>query len=110
MKKILVVDNDKFIVEFMNDVLSKRGHEVVTAETGLAAVDILKTYTPDIIFTDLVMPNIDGEKLCKIIRAMPKMKDVAIVVLSAIAAEKNINIKELKANAPCVRIVVTSNS
>ena len=99
MKKILVVDNDKFILEFMNDVLSKRGHEVVTAEGGLAAVDILKTYTPDIIFTDLVMPNIDGKKLCKIIRAMPDLKDAAIVILSATAAEKNINIKELKANA-----------
>ena len=56
MKKILVVDNDKFILEFMNDVLSERGHEVVTAEGGLSAVDILKTYTPDIIFVDLVMP------------------------------------------------------
>ncbi|MBW2205050.1 MAG: PAS domain S-box protein, partial [Deltaproteobacteria bacterium] len=99
MKKILVVDNDKFIVEFMNDVLSERGHKVVTAEGGLAAVDILKTYTPDIIFIDLVMPNIDGKKLCKIIRAMPELKDVAIVILSAIAAEENINIKELKANA-----------
>jgi CheY-like chemotaxis protein len=32
MKKILVVDNDKFILEFMNDVLSERGHEVLTAE------------------------------------------------------------------------------
>ncbi len=99
MKKILVVDNDKLIVEFMNNVLSERGHKVVTAEGGLAAVDILKTYTPDIIFIDLVMPNIDGKKLCKIIRAMPELKDVAIVILSAIAAEENINIKELKANA-----------
>jgi len=52
MKKILVVDDDKFMLEFMNDVLSEKGHEVVTAEGGLPAVDILKTYTPDIIFVD----------------------------------------------------------
>ena len=43
MKKILVIDNDKFILEFMNDVLSERGHEVVTAEDGLSALDILET-------------------------------------------------------------------
>ena len=99
MKKILVVDNDKFMLEFMNDVLSERGHEVVTAEGGLPAVDILKTYTPDIIFVDLVMPDIDGKQLCKIIRGMPELKDVAIVILSAIAAEENIKIEEFKADA-----------
>ncbi|MBL7203150.1 MAG: response regulator, partial [Desulfobacteraceae bacterium] len=99
IKKILVVDNDKFMLEFMNDVLSERGHEVVTAEGGLPAVDILKTYTPDIIFVDLVMPNIEGKQLCKIIRGMPELKDVAIVILSAIAAEENIKIEEFKADA-----------
>ncbi len=101
MKKILVVDNDKFILEFMNDVLSERGHEVVTAEGGLPAVDILKTYTPDIVFVDLVMPNIEGKQLCKIIRGMPELKDVAIVILSAIATEEGIKIEEFKADA-CV--------
>jgi CheY-like chemotaxis protein len=99
MTKILVVDNDKFMLEFMNDVLSERGHEVVTAEGGLPAVDILKTYTPDIIFVDLVMPSIDGKQLCKIIRGMPELKDVAIVLLSAIATEENIKIEEFKADA-----------
>jgi len=99
MKKILVVDNDKFILEFMNDVLSERGHKVVTAEGGLSAVDILKTYTPDIIFVDLVMPNIEGKQLCKIIRSMPELRDVCIVILSAIAAEEDLKIKEFKADA-----------
>ena len=99
MKKILVVDNDKFMLEFMNDILSKDGHEVVTAEGGLCAVDILKTYTPDIIFVDLVMPNIEGKQLCKIIRSMPQLEDVPIVILSAIAAEEDIRVEEFKANA-----------
>jgi len=99
MKKILVVDNDKFMLEFMNDVLSEKGHEVVTAEGGLPAVDILKGYTPDIIFVDLVMPNIDGKQLCRIIRGMPELNDVAIVVLSAIAMEEDINVEEFKADA-----------
>ena len=98
-KKILVVDDDKFILEFMTDVLSERGHEVVTAKGGLPAVDILKTYTPDIIFVDLVMPNIEGKQLCKIIRGMPELRDVRIVILSAIAAEEDVKIKEFRADA-----------
>ena len=99
MKKILVVDNDKFILEFMNDILSERGHKVVTAEGGLPAVDILKTYTPDIVFVDLVMPDIAGKQLCKIIRGMPELRDVRIVILSAIAAEEEVKIKEFRADA-----------
>ena len=98
-KKILVVDNDQLILEFMNDMLSKEGHQVVTAEGGLSALDILKTYTPDVIFVDLVMPNFDGKKLCKVIGGMQKLKDAYLIILSAIAADEGINIAELGANA-----------
>jgi PAS domain S-box-containing protein len=99
MKKILVVDNDRFMLEFMNNVLSEKGHEVVSAEGGLPAMDVLKTYIPDIIFVDLVMPNIDGKQLCKIIRDIPELRNVAIVILSAIAAEENMEVEEFEANA-----------
>jgi CheY-like chemotaxis protein len=70
MKKILVVDNDRIMRRFMTKLLEKERCQVVTAEDGLNALDILKTYTPDIMFVDLVMPNIDGEILCRIIRGM----------------------------------------
>ena len=42
MKKILVVDNDQLILKFMNDILTKEGHQVITAKDGLSALDILK--------------------------------------------------------------------
>lgn len=57
MKKILVVDNDRLMLEFMNEILSEEGHQVVTAEDGLSALDILETHTPDVIFVDLIMPK-----------------------------------------------------
>ena len=74
MKKILAVDNDQFMLKFITDVFAEKGHEVITAEDGLSALDILETYTPDFIFIDLVMPNINGKKLCKIIREMERLK------------------------------------
>jgi len=103
MSKILVVDNDELILELMSDILTKDGHEVVSAESGLTALDILKSYTPDVIFIDLVMPNIDGGKLCKIIRGKEKLDEAYVVILSAIAAEKEIDFAGLGADACIVK-------
>ena len=96
-REILVVDNDRMMLKFMDDLLSRKGYQVVTAEDGLMALDVLKHYTPDIIFVDLIMPNIEGKKLCQLIRANPKLKDVKVVILSAIAAEEDINLDEINA-------------
>jgi len=101
MNKILVVDNDRIILSFMDKLLKKEGHEVRTAGEGLAALDVLTQFKPEFIFVDLVMPNIDGEMLCKIIRGKAEFKDTYIVVLSAIAAEEVIDISKMGANA-CV--------
>jgi PAS domain S-box-containing protein len=98
-KNILVVDNHPVMLKIMTNLLEKEKHHVVTAENGLAALDILTTFTPDIVFLDLVMPHIGGEKLCQIIRGMPKLKDVYIIILSAIALEREIDITALGANA-----------
>ena len=98
-KNILVVDNHPVMLKIMTNLLEKEKHHVVTAENGLAALDILTTFTPDIVFLDLVMPHIDGEKLCQIIRGMPKLKDVYIIILSAIALERKIDINAFGANA-----------
>ena len=96
--KILVVDNDKFILEFMNDVLSERGHEVVTAEDGLSALDILETLVPDVIFVDLVMPNIGGEELCFLLRQNPALKNTFLIILSALSGDDTVNYRELGAD------------
>ncbi|MBW1705312.1 MAG: response regulator [Deltaproteobacteria bacterium] len=87
-KKILVVDNDLLMLELMNNLLEKEGHEVLTAQDGISALDILGTYVPDVMFIDLVMPNIGGKTLCRIIRKMPELKNAYIIILSAIAAEE----------------------
>jgi len=99
MKNILVVDNHPMMLKFMTDLLVKKGHQVKTAEDGLGALDVLKTYTPDVVFTDLIMPNIDGEKLCRIIRGMPELKDAYLIIVSSIAADEELDYTKLGANA-----------
>jgi PAS domain S-box-containing protein len=98
-KKILVVDNSLVILKFMTRLLEMEGHQVKTAEDGLSAIDILMTYIPDVMFIDLVMPNINGEQLCRIIRNMPLLKNTYAVILSATIAEKSWDFTELGANA-----------
>jgi CheY-like chemotaxis protein len=98
-KKILVVDNDRLMLQFMSDLFSEQGHEVVTAEDGLSALETLKDYVPDVAFIDLVMPNIRGDRLCRIIRSMPHLKNLFMVIISATALEDLTNFSELGADA-----------
>ncbi len=97
--KILLVDNHPMILKLLANFLEKEGHEVMTASDGLAALSVLEVYTPDVIFVDLVMPNIGGDKLCRIIRSIPRFADLFIVILSAIAAEDDVDYKKFGANA-----------
>jgi diguanylate cyclase (GGDEF)-like protein/PAS domain S-box-containing protein len=97
--KVLVVDNHPMILKLLANFLEKEGHEVMTASDGLAALSVLEVYTPDIVFVDLVMPNIGGDKLCRIIRSIPRFADLFIVILSAIAAEDDLDYQKIGANA-----------
>jgi len=102
-KKILVVDNHPVILKYMTHLLEKHGHQVKTAGDGLSALDILRTSIPHVMFIDLVMPNIDGEQLCRIIQEMPELKDTYTVILSATIAEKSWDFNELGADAFIVK-------
>ena len=93
MKRILAIDNHPVMLKYMTNLLKKEGHQVKTAEDGLSALDILETYVPNIIFCDMVMPRIDGEKLCRIVRSMPALKDVFFVIVSGVAAESEIDFR-----------------
>ena len=86
-KKILVVDDDRIILKFAKKLLERDGHEVATAEDGFVALNLLTSFTPDIMFFDLIMPKIDGQKLIQIVRKMPHLEDCYMVIVSAAVAE-----------------------
>ncbi|MFA6498959.1 MAG: response regulator [Desulfurivibrionaceae bacterium] len=98
-EKILVVDNQPLMLRLMSNFLGKKGYEVKTAPDSLTALAVLADFVPDVMFVDLVMPNISGDKLCRIVRSMPELKDVCIIILSAIAVEENIDCASFGANA-----------
>ncbi len=98
-KKILVVDDNRLMREFMTKLLQGQGMKVYLAENGFEALDTLTNIQPDVIFIDLVMPKIDGGKLCRIIRNMAHLEDSFLVVISAAAAEIGEGYKEFGADA-----------
>jgi len=90
-KKILVVDDDRVILTFAGKLLEREGHQVRTAADGFEALNVLSDFIPDVIFFDLIMPKIDGDKLVQIIRSMPRLKDSFLVIVSAVVAEVDFN-------------------
>lgn len=98
-KKVLVVDNNKVILRILSYMLKKMGHEVKTAENGLSALEVIEEYKPDIIFIDLIMPKISGDRLCRILRKKPELDSVFIVILSAVAAEEQLDFVRFGADA-----------
>ena len=98
-KKILVVDNSKMILKLLTHILEKMGLTVRTAEDGLSALEILRYYHPDVIFIDLIMPNIGGENLCRVLRMKPEFSSTVLVILSAVTLEAGFDFIEFGADA-----------
>lgn len=92
--KVLVVDNSPVLLRAVSTILAQEGCEVSEACTGLEAIENLDHFVPDMLFTDLIMPRVSGEQLCRVIRSSPKYDDVFIVVLSAIVVEDRKRILE----------------
>ena len=77
MKKILIVDDDVFIGDMLEEVLSKEGYLVSRAYSGTEALLLLSSNKPDLILLDLMLPGLSGEQV------MEKIKDVPVIVVSA---------------------------
>ena len=100
-EKILVVDNNPVILRLLTHFLHKEGYSVKTANDGLSALEVLQSFHPDILIVDLIMPQISGDKLCRIVSNQSKFDNTLIVILSSVAAEENIDFVNLGADA-CV--------
>ena len=80
MSKVLVVDDDANIVKLIKLYLEKEDYAVVTASNGIEALDVYKRENPSIIVLDIMLPQLDGNVVCREIR---KTSDVPIIMLTA---------------------------
>ncbi|MFL6557781.1 MAG: response regulator transcription factor [Bacillus sp. (in: firmicutes)] len=82
--KILLVDDERRIIEVLEAYLVREGYEIHSADNGIDALKKAKTLTPDLIILDLMLPDISGEEVCRLVR---KESDVPILMLTAKSAE-----------------------
>ena len=85
--KVLVVDDDSDIVELLEYNLIKEGYSVLTASNGKKAIEIAKTFLPDLILLDIMMPQLDGIETGRILRQNPDIKNTYILFLTARSEE-----------------------
>ncbi len=83
MKKILIVDDEKDILEFLSYSLKKEGFSIYTASDGLEGLEKTKKIKPDLIIVDLMMPKMNGIEMCENIRNDKKLSNVIILFLTA---------------------------
>ena len=81
---ILVVEDDALMAEGIADILSLEGFEVATAPNGRAALAKMQTQTPDLVLSDIMMPEMNGHEFCALVRANPAWRTLPFIFLTAL--------------------------
>lgn len=82
-QKLLVVDDDKYVREMLENALAGEGFGVVTAENGLEGVRKAREEAPDLILLNLLMPVMDGFAACRELKSSPETRDIPVIIFSA---------------------------
>nr|MBP6532939.1 response regulator [Bacteroidia bacterium] len=88
--KILVVDDDPYILMSLEFLMRKSGFDVLVARNGKETLEILNRNVPDVVLLDIMMPDVDGYDICKHIKSTKKLKECKVVFLSAKSKESDI--------------------
>ena len=99
-KRILVVDDEADLLEIISLRLQAYDYEVVTAIDGQDGLDKARKEKPDLIILDLMLPKIDGYKVCRMLKFDEKFKQIPIILFTARAQESDVKLgKEVGADA-----------
>jgi DNA-binding response OmpR family regulator len=84
MAKIMVVDDDKQATALLEDVLTMEGYEAIIVNESSTALELALTHNPDAFLLDLMMPDPDGFKLCRLLRSNSRFKRTPILIVTAL--------------------------
>jgi DNA-binding response OmpR family regulator len=88
--KILVVDDDPYILMSLEFLMKKNGYDVMVARNGTEALDIVEKQIPNIVLLDIMMPDVDGYEICKYIKSNAHLKNTNVIFMSAKTKEADI--------------------
>jgi len=82
-KEILIVDDELDVVIPIQFLMEQQGYNVMIAQRGEDALDLIYQYKPDLVLLDIMLPGIDGWEVCEIVRLNPNYRDIKIIFLTA---------------------------
>ena len=98
LKEILIVEDSPTQLEQLKFILEQNGYHVRTAREGVAALHKIRERRPEMVISDIVMPELDGYSLCKIIKEDPELRDIPVMLLTNLYDPQDV-IKGLQAGA-----------
>ena len=88
MGKILLVDDDRDLANLTKTILVSQGHEVFVSYNAVKAIELAKQERPDLIFMDIMLPEISGAEAVKMLQNHPELKNIAVVFLTALVSRE----------------------
>ena len=86
--RILAVDDSPTILEMLKAILVGRGYEVLMAADGAEALDVARSEQPDLILLDVMLPKLDGYRVCRLLKFDQRYREIPIIMLTAKTEEQ----------------------
>src|SRR6266496_1465775 len=83
MSKVIVIDDEPFILMMIEDKLKKAGIDVVTLRESKNALSVIRNEKPDLVILDWMMPELSGLELCRMLKADTELKEIPVYMLTA---------------------------
>ena len=88
--RVLAVDDSPTILEMIQAILVAGGYEVITASDGQEALNAARSEAPDLILLDVMLPKLDGYRVCRLLKFDQKYKSIPIIMLTAKSEEQSV--------------------
>lgn len=83
MRKVLVVDDEPHILRSLGFILKRAGLEVLEARSGSEALEVARRERPELVFLDIMMPEVDGYEVCRCIKTSKELASTYVIMLTA---------------------------
>jgi DNA-binding response OmpR family regulator len=86
-RKVLVIDDSKMLLSFVKEILDDEGYEVSTAPTGGEGLSLCRSFSPDVILLDFVLPDMKGDEVCRHLMADPATSGIPVLYVSGFGSD-----------------------
>jgi two-component system alkaline phosphatase synthesis response regulator PhoP len=87
MAKILIIDDDPETIELLETIVGQEGHETSSVQESRNAIQAVESFMPDLVLLDIMMPEINGIAVCKLIKSKPGISHIKVMIVSALGDE-----------------------